>query len=149
MGKRQLTDEQKAATEEKRRKFHAMVKKVAAMSDEQRAELASKTMVATVEGHTLSLHNQILVALQCPSATLVGGFRQWHGQGRTVRRGEHGISIWVPSKQKPSGGPDATVSAEDLRFFIGSVFDVSQTEVLADESAPACAPAMAFAGGAA
>ena len=103
----------------------------------QRALLASKGVLATCEGHTLSLGNQMLLALQCPDATIVGGFRQWKAQGRSVKKGEHGHMIWVPIG---TGEPDADTPQPSeidgegeakptrLRFLVGTVFSIEQTE---------------------
>ena len=46
--------------------------------------------------HSYSLHNQLLIAFQCPGATRVAGFRRWLSLGYAVRKGEHGIRIWAP-----------------------------------------------------
>jgi len=124
--KRELTEEQKAATAERRAKFGELVRQVTAMTDEQRQQLAARIMVTTVEQHTLSMHNQILVALQAPSATIVGGFQQWRAQGRKVSKGQHGIAIWIPKKEKKD---DTGEEGEIKTFFMGYVFDITQTEV--------------------
>jgi antirestriction protein ArdC len=103
------------------------------MPEGERAALAAKVVgVVTVEGHALSLHNVLLIAMQCPTATIVGGFRQWIKAGRAVRKGEHGISIWVPVKPKgeteQGAAPAADPKGGDTRFIAGYVFDVSQTD---------------------
>jgi hypothetical protein len=126
----QPTDEQKQAAQERREKFNSLVKQVAGMSDEQRAALSNKVMVATAEGHVLSVTNQILIAMQRESVTLVGGFQQWRKQGRYVRKGEHGMSIWIPRMPKEDEGKQPSeISSKELevRFFMGTVFDISQT----------------------
>ena len=130
--KRQPTAEQKAAAEEKRSKFRALVSQVAALSDEQRAEIAAKMPVVTCEGHMLSLFNNVLIASQFDNATVVGGFNQWKSAGRAVRKGEHGFGIFAPrnpakseaEKVEPAKTPDHP------SFIMVYVFDVSQTEPL-------------------
>ncbi len=83
MGRREPTEEQKAAAQARRERFRATVKTIAKMGDSERAELASRLSgIATCEGHGLSLHNTLLLASQCPTATVVGGFQQWRRQGR-------------------------------------------------------------------
>lgn len=124
--KRQPTESQQQAKAERREKFAQLVKQVADLTDEQRAELASKMFVTTCEGHTLSTTNQMLVALQFGEATIVGGFNQWKAHGRTVKRGEHGIMIWIPKTKREEDEPRETPEY----FFTGYVFDVSQTEAL-------------------
>lgn len=139
--KRQPTPEQQQAAKERRERFSQLAKQIADMTEERRAELASKIFIATIEGHTLSMHNQLLVALQNPNATLVGGFHQWHAHGRTVRKGEHGLCIWIPKdKKKEQSSEVSQASDEHPNFFMGTVFDVSQTDPL-DGQSPAITPA--------
>lgn len=98
------------------------------MPKAQREAMAAKLpAIATVEGRALSPFNMCLVAAQFPAATLVGGFRQWRKAGRIVRKGEHGMSLWVPFRAKAEGADDAEQGG-DVRFGMGTVFDVSQTE---------------------
>lgn len=130
--KRNLTPEQKAQQDERRAKFRKLAHDIAAMPDDKRMEFArSLPVVATVEGRTLSPTNTMLVCMQSPGATIVGGFRQWLKAGRVVRKGEHGVSIWIPSgvKNDDNGVPD------EVHFLTGTVFDVSQTEVLTEQAA--------------
>lgn len=125
---RDLTSEQLAATRARREQFSAMVKTVAKMTDAERTALAQKCMAVNTEGKMLSLTNQMLIAIQRPGATVVGGFAQWLKQKRCVRKGEHGIAIWVPKTlptDKAIADPEKDVR---LAFFMGTVFDISQTE---------------------
>jgi antirestriction protein ArdC len=46
--------------------------------------------------HTYSFHNQLMIAMQCPEATRVAGFRKWLELGYAVRKGEKAIRIWAP-----------------------------------------------------
>ena len=135
--KRQPTEEQKQKAAERRERFRQLVKQLAAMPPTEREALAARLPgLVTCEGHALSFHNTLLVASQCPNATMVGGFRQWLKHGRCVRKGEHGLMIWVPKKKKgeSEGGQDAApqlgekAEQSELRFLVGTVFDVSQTE---------------------
>ena len=138
-----VTPAQKEAAQARRERFRAIVKQIAAMDAGQRAFLASKGVLATCEGHTLSLGNQLMLALQCPDATLVGGFRQWKAQGRSVRKGEHGHMIWIPigTGEADADTPQPSeIEGEDdakparLRFIVGTVFDVSQTQESAGDA---------------
>ena len=47
-----------------------------------------------------SLSNQFLIAMQCPDATRVAGFKAWQKLGRQVRKGERGIRILAPRTYK-------------------------------------------------
>jgi len=124
--KRQLTAEQQAARDERRARFGQLVKQVADMTDEQRQQFSDRMMVTTVEGHTLSLTNQMLAVMQCQSPTIVGGFNQWKAQGRHVRKGEHGMMIWAPTVKRDEKA--STPDPDDLHFITVTVFDISQTE---------------------
>lgn len=152
--RKQPTREQKDAAKARREKFRAIVQRIAKMPDAERVALAGRLgVIATCEGHGLSLHNSCLLALQCPTATVVGGFQQWRKQGRCVRKGEHGHMIWVPiNVQGPNSGAligdtpqpqdvDGKVTnrhdGEPVRFLIGTVFDISQTEAFGESEVAA------------
>jgi antirestriction protein ArdC len=83
---------------------------------------------------TYSFKNTLLVFSQMPEATLVMGFRQWQGVGRSVKKGERGLMILVPSTYKKNKGEARSEGNDDspeeigVRFVTGYVFDVSQTE---------------------
>lgn len=133
--RKQLTVEQKAKAEARKAQFRDLWKRVSAMPELERIQLSNRLGLVTCEGRGLSLTNQMLIALQRPGATVLGGFRQWLRQGRAVRKGEHGCMIWVPCGAK--GGADASAAPEgtgeaaegvDVRFIVGTVFDIGQTE---------------------
>lgn len=127
---RKPTDAQKAAAQKKREAFRALAQKVSAMDqDEKQAFMKSFPAVATIEGHVLSNSNMMLVLMQNSQATIVGGFRQWIKAGRVVRKGQHGVTIWVPSA---SGKTDESGEA-DLRFLTATVFDIAQTDAMQAE----------------
>jgi antirestriction protein ArdC len=75
----------------------------------------------------LSLNNQLLVALSCPDAMFVAGFKSWLKLGYCVRKGEKAIRIVAPMPIKLR---DTEPGDEDDRrrvLFKGvSVFDRSQ-----------------------
>lgn len=136
MKKRTLTVEQIASRDARRAKFRALAKRVAAMSDGERARLlASMPAIVTIEGRALSPFNSCLVMLQNPRASIVGGFRQWIKHGRAVKKGEHGASIWVPCAARVVDG-----AADDgdgkPGFIAGTVFDVTQTAEIAAGDKP-------------
>jgi hypothetical protein len=127
--KRQLTEEQKAKRQERVKRFRDLWKRVADMPEEERIQLANKVGIVTVEGRPLSPRNQCLCAMQNPTVTVVGGFRQWLKQGRAVMKGQHGMRIWVPTTKRDGSGEEAPKDvADETRFFIGTVFDVGQTQ---------------------
>ena len=139
--RKQPTEAQKEAAKARREKFRAIVQHLGKMSEAERIDLAGKLpVIATCEGHALSIHNQCLLAVQCPTATIVGGFRQWKKQGRAVKKGEHGHMIWCPVMPGQSADNDTPQPSDidgdqkpsRMRFIIGTVFDVSQTCELGD-----------------
>ena len=83
-----------------------------------------------------SFGNQLLIAMQCPEATYVSGFRAFLELGRCVRKGERAIRILAPMsvRTKDAGKPEASEEKEEdarrLVFRAVPVFDVSQTEVV-------------------
>lgn len=121
--KRNLTEAQRAAADSRRAAFRKLAGDIGRMTPEARAALAAKLpVIATVEGRSLSPFNQCLIASQCPTATLVGGFRQWIKAGRCVKKGEHGLALWVPTSTSEENGGDG-----ETHFLMGTVFDVAQT----------------------
>jgi antirestriction protein ArdC len=86
--------------------------------------------------HCYSLHNQLLIADQCPEATRVAGFRRWLEIGYAVRKGERGIRIWAPcppSKKAierwKKAGADPHHKPRTY-FRLAAVFDASQVDPL-------------------
>ena len=135
--RKQLTEEQKARREERRGRFRQLWAGIAKMGEAERLAKCASLGIVTCEGHELSLGNTLMVALQLPAASVVGGFRQWLKMGRSVRKGEHGAMIWVPTMRASKDGEAVAASAmpagepqegEDLRFVIGTVFDIGQTD---------------------
>ena len=128
-----LTAEEIEARDARRARFQGLVKRIAVMSDSERAAFsASMPCVVTCEGHALSPINTMLVMMQSGSIapSIVGGFHQWRKQGRSVQKGQHGFSIWIPSKGKKQEGLDSGDEGEarETYFFMGTVFDISQTQ---------------------
>ncbi|HWT92728.1 MAG TPA: ArdC family protein [Solirubrobacteraceae bacterium] len=86
--------------------------------------------------HTYTLRNQLLIAMQCPEATRVAGFRAWLNLGYAVRKGEQAIRIWMPmppSKRAIAEWKAAGAVPDDkppTRFKLGPVFDRSQVDPL-------------------
>ena len=119
--RRTLTPEQQQASEERRARFRAIATQVAAMTDAERGTLAARIMPTTIEGHPLSVHNAVLAYMQRPDVTIVGGFRQWIAAGRCVRKGEHGIMVWAPTKNRDE-------ESDRPGFVPITLFDVAQTD---------------------
>ena len=98
--------------------------------------------------HRYSVNNTMLIYMQRPDATLVAGFNKWKNQfERHVKKGEHGITIIVPTPYKkkieemkrdpdthaPILDADGKAVMEEKEIEIPmfrpvKVFDVSQTD---------------------
>lgn len=82
--------------------------------------------------HRYSLNNTLLIALQCPHASHVAGFRKWLELGRCVRKGEKAIRIFAPVRSRRREDEQAEKQEDEnerrvVGFRLASVFDVSQT----------------------
>ncbi len=136
--KKTLTPEQTAARDARRAKFKALWKQVADMSDEQRLSISHKFGFRKLDGGEFSLCNQMLIALQSPGASVLGGFRQWIAQGRAVSKGQHGIQIWVPigTGKAQTETTDAGQDGDSRPgFIVGTIFDIAQTAEIATSRA--------------
>jgi hypothetical protein len=143
---KQLTPQQLAARDERRTHFRELVKQLAELSDEERAaRLRGFGFIKLSTQAAYSPANSLLIAFQSANVarpTILGGFAEWLKKGRAVRKGEHGYMIWIPMGAKKqevqavdTSGALTTMlqEASDVRFFIGTVFDISQTEEKTDE----------------
>ena len=129
---RRVTEEQKRASQEKREQFKALAARLASMSESEQSELCEKMgTVVNPEGKALSFKNSALCYMQRGPCTMVGGFLQWKKLGRSVRKGEIGLKIWIPVSFKDRGKAEheeTDSTGKRQGFMIGTVFDVSQTE---------------------
>lgn len=79
--------------------------------------------------HAYSPCNCMLIAMQCPEATQVAGFKAWQQLGRQVRKGEHAIRIMAPMVLKRRDDEHGQETDETITLFRAvSVFDISQTD---------------------
>lgn len=77
--------------------------------------------------HGYSFNNVWLIYLQCPTATLVAGYKRWQDLGRQVRKGETSLAILAPIKRKLELDTGEEV-VKVVGFKTARVFDVSQTD---------------------
>jgi hypothetical protein len=81
-----------------------------------------------------SLSNQLLIYLQCPTASRVLGFQGWRKAGYAVRKGEKGIAIYAPmrfaAEETPEPAPTVASPTSRMRFRVAYVFDISQVDAL-------------------
>ena len=110
----------------------AAVKRIAAMPESDRVAAYGNQPLMTIEGHALSVKNSCLALMQCPFATILGGFVQWSKAGRKVSKGSKAIGIFLPCQGKAdeeSGEPGGTF------FRVVNVFDIGQTEDVEEPAA--------------
>lgn len=114
-------------TTERKERINQLRNKLLSLTEAQRESFASKGLVSTIEGRILSLHNTILLYLQSNGSfpTIVGGYKQWQRARRQVMKDSHGYLIWFPIGTKDEE-TDNIIEAE--RFYMATVFDISQTE---------------------
>jgi hypothetical protein len=70
--------------------------------------------------------NQMLIAMQHPSATRLAGFRAWLGLGYCVSKAEKGIRIWAPTNittrtYADSTGESRTCALAEMDRFVTAV----------------------------
>lgn len=88
---------------------------------------------------TYSEKNQQLIFMQNEDATRCAGFQQWKKEGRQVRKGEHGIKIFAPTKfviKDEDGKPEKDDKGETKKkdgFIMVTVFDISQTDEITND----------------
>lgn len=141
MTMKQLNEHQLATRDERRARFQELIKQLSELSDEERAaRLKGLGFLKLSTQAPYSPANSLLIAFQANGThpTILGGFAEWLKKGRAVRKGEHGYMIWIPIGTRKEEVPainehgELTTmlkdSSQDVRFFIGTVFDISQTE---------------------
>ena len=131
------------------RKFAEADRAKRRQADRDRLEQAARALLST-EGwqrwvrvrstnglSRYSFHNQLLIAMQCPDASYVAGFRAFLDLNRRVRKGERAIRILAPmsirTRDNGAARREGTDDDEQRRrtvFRAVAVFDVSQTEGL-------------------
>ena len=114
--------------QERKEKMSKLAKALKGMTEDEKLNLIAARSITNVDGKALSLNNTVLMLLQRAEniPTVVGGYRQWQSAGRQVQQGQHGMMIWYPSRKKSEDDSED----ETTRFFMGTVFDIAQTEVI-------------------
>ncbi len=135
---RRLTDEERAQRRAADRQY-------AQQAVEQLRSSAGwqQWLQTRAEFRTYSFGNQLLIAMQHPTATRVAGFRAWLKLGYCVRKGETSIRIWAPcppSKKQldawRESGSDPTARPRTF-FKLTAVFAQDQVEELPPPAVPA------------
>lgn len=103
----------------------------------RRSDIFLGWLKAMSQFHNYSWNNQLLISMQCPTATRVAGFHAWRRMNRFVRKGEKGIAILAPCIYKPrkrEQPQEAEIEGQahavgTLRGFrAATVFDVGATD---------------------
>ena len=135
-----LPDDERA---ERRRRDQQLTERAVAQLRSSAGWQRWLTTRARVGLRRYSLRNQLLVALQDPTATHVAGFRAWLKLGYCVRRGSTShIRIWAPcppSKKKLDEWRDAGAdpSARPKTYYrLEAVFSQAQVEPLPPPAEP-------------
>lgn len=141
---KKMTAEEQALAEIRKARLTKFIDQVSKMSEDELNELKESIDIVTCEGHPLSPRNCVLLDLQGQGAgitiSVVGGFQQWLDKGRAVRKGEKAFSILAPSQGKAKDKEGNIKLADDgteikkTYFKFVSVFDISQTDVVTQES---------------
>jgi hypothetical protein len=120
-----MTEEQKA----RRELMKGLIKRLAAMHpDEKAAFMAKLPCVVTLAGRSLSPTNTVLCYYQgLRDDKIVGGVAQWRAVGRQIIEGSAGYSIWIPFIRKDKEAKEGDEGDEKTGFFLGTVYDLSQT----------------------
>jgi N-terminal domain of anti-restriction factor ArdC len=147
MGYRKLTDAERAARRQADRDRLEQAARALLSSDgwQRWVKVRSTNGLARY-----SFGNQLLIAMQCPDATYVAGFRAFLELNRCVRKGERAIRILAPmsvrDRENHASERDTADRDEPRRtvFRAVPVFDVSQTDPLSDTEPvpldPPCQP---------
>ena len=107
-----------------------MVEKLCQETDAVKRSAEFQNWIRFCSGfHKYSFTNTLLIAMQCPHASMVAGFRAWQKKNRYVMKGEKAIRILSPRWYKTGIIDQATgEEIEEIYFAPVSVFDVSQTD---------------------
>ncbi len=89
--RKQLSDQERAERRDHDREYARQAVERLRSSEGWKAWLTTRATF-----HSYSLGNQLLIAMQRPTATRVAGFRAWLKLGYCVTRGETAVRIWAP-----------------------------------------------------
>lgn len=126
------TEAQKAARAAKMQQLHDWTKQ-APTDDAPNADF-SGWQSCRRKLEQFSLKNQWLIYLQRPTATEVHSFQNWKKYGRSVKKGEAGLMIWVPTgltkltEEELAEDKDKELGEKPRGYVLGYVFDIEQTE---------------------
>jgi len=115
----------KMTKEEKQARISGLREIAKAYEEGKDPEQIAKDFPALVA--RFSIRNCYLILGQRPDATECAGFKDWATVGRKVSKGAKGIAILVPMRKSDS--------EDQVWFSWRYVFDISDTEAIAEEAA--------------
>jgi antirestriction protein ArdC len=133
-----LTEQQRAARRAADREYSRQ-----AVEQLRSSEGWQRWLKTRASFHRYSVTNQLLIALQRPTAKTVAGFRKWLALGYCVRKGETAIWIWAPcppSAKKLQAWRDAGSKPEERPqtfFRLTAVFGDDEVDELPLPAEPA------------
>lgn len=124
--KKDFTPEELAVMrQDKKNLIVSLIGKVKSLEEQEKINILKNEHIEKIDSSPLSARNTLLVYIQGQvrgfKPTVIGGYKQWSNDvNRRVKKGEKGILIIIPQKQKDKPKEP---------FFAGKfVFDISQTE---------------------
>ncbi len=88
----------------------------------RRSDIFRGWLNAMAQFHNYSWNNQLLISMQCPTATRVAGFHTWRKMNRFVRKGEKGITILAPCIYKSKKREESLETAiEEQTHTVGTL----------------------------
>jgi antirestriction protein ArdC len=88
--------------------------------------------------HDYSLNNAVLIWTQRPSARHCMGYKSWQANGRQVRKGERGLTVFAPILRRPTKQEVAAGADPAKRIVAGFrtavTFDYEQTDAVTDDA---------------
>lgn len=122
-----------------RRQIDGRIDALAKAVDDVRASEAFRALLdVQARFHAYSWHNCMLIAMQCPTASRVAGYRTWQKLGRQVRKGERGIAIFAPCPfhREVASASGESEMVDGVYFRIVHVFDVGYRSPLVSRYDP-------------
>lgn len=139
-------EKEKTSVEQKEEYLKSMIQEIGETFEEN-PEIIAEALAFGSQFYQYSMRNSMLIYNQNKHSQYVQSFQKWKEMGASVKRGEHGMNIFVPVQttylkvgeeefvqlryatkvQKEAYQKGEVESVNRLHFRIGTVFDISQT----------------------
>ncbi len=87
--------------------------------------------------HTYSANNVALIRAQRPEATQAAGYKAWQALGRQVRKGEKGMIVFVPHRERVRESPDRDQQEKEPAGVSSFVYNFSRRRPAANRASGA------------